>query len=125
MLKKDIKAWSKVSFGNLELQCDNIVKEIGELDVEEVEELSQEKVQHRKQLLEDFWCVAKRHESILHKKFRVKWIKAGDDNTKNFNSVLKWRSRTYGLGVFFFFFISDRWVDDPIEVKKKVKRLLC
>ena len=53
MLKKDIKAWSKVSFGNLELQCDNIVKEIGELDVEEVEELSQEKVQHRKQLLDN------------------------------------------------------------------------
>ncbi|XP_057418699.1 uncharacterized protein LOC130712900 [Lotus japonicus] len=79
--------------------------------------VNQEGPLFRKNLQSDFWRLAKLNESLLYQKFRSRWVKEGDANTRYFHSIIKWRRKKNSLvGLF----DNGTWVVEPVVVKEHV-----
>lgn len=50
--------------------------------------LVEEEKARSKELMGEYWKVARHKEAVLSQKARFKWIKEGDGNTKNFHSCV-------------------------------------
>src|ERR1044072_2046451 len=123
LLKEKLKVWNKEIFGDLNLKRKDLIARLNELD-KQVEDggPNDENSKQRKEVSAELWSVARFHESLLRQKFRTKWIKEGDANTKFFHRCINWRRRLNNLdGVL----LDGRWEEEPALVKKGVQEFFA
>jgi len=66
-----------------------VIKEMGELDRRaELWLLTNPEIQKWKISTEELWNISRRHESLLYKKSRVRWLKEEDENSKFFHKIV-------------------------------------
>ena len=100
-LKLDLKKWNKEVLGTVNQEGDLLQKKIQEMDTRDDESDLDEFGREDKRLLlaeqsQDLF----KQEAILHEKARLKWLKQGNLNTKNFHLSVKWRRMGNGsMGV--------------------------
>ena len=77
LLKTKLKIWNLERFRNLQQQCKEVVAKLFFfLDLkDEMKGLREEELKRRRVCLGDFWKLSRCHESFLHKKSRVRWIR--------------------------------------------------
>lgn len=119
LLKSKLKQWNLESFENPQALQQRIVKDLNYLDKKEENlGLTEEVIQKRVELQNEFWKVAIRNESVLSQQSRVKWLKEGDLNTKFFHLMVSWRRKKNALKGLF---IDGSWSEDPTVVKGHVR----
>jgi len=122
MLKSDLKGWNKEVFGymgKLKFDITNRIHEIDSLD--DVDNLEENMIKERRELLSQLQIINMRNESLLQQKSRDLWFKQGDSNSKYFHATIKWRRmRNEIKGVHSL--TSGSWEEDPIIVKETVKK---
>ena len=92
MLKSDLKGWNKEVFGYTDKLKLDTLRKIQKLDTkDDIEELNDEKIRERRELLSQLQDINVRNESLLQQKSRDLWIKQGDTNSKYFHVSIKWR----------------------------------
>ncbi|XP_042969188.1 uncharacterized protein LOC122301898 [Carya illinoinensis] len=92
-LKQVLKTWNKEKFGRVETVIRELEQRIEALDLhlqEGYEEAVEQDLLISKMELETW---KKREESMLAQKAKVKWLRARDNNTRFFHSVLKRRQQ--------------------------------
>lgn len=96
-LKRDIRAWNKVRYDNLEERTSTLEKDIVVLDLkDEQHNLSIDELAKRAQLLESHWEVSRKYKSFIHQRLRIKWQHEGDNNTifsliRQLEEEIQWR----------------------------------
>lgn len=80
--------------------------------------LSLDEMEIRRSLQEEFWKIAKMHDSLLFQKLRDRWIKEGDANTRYFHNMVNWIRKVNAIKGLS---IQGEWVEDPSLVKGKIK----
>ncbi|XP_057443259.1 uncharacterized protein LOC130735191 [Lotus japonicus] len=117
--KEGIKRWNKEIFGDLNTKRKEVVLELNASDTMADEgTLNAEDIVRRKALGAEYWRISNLHESLLHQKSRLSWIKEGDANTKFFHAMVNWRRTKNSLvGLH----INGRWSEEPLEIKNEVK----
>jgi len=92
MLKSDLKGWNKDVFGYTDKLKMDILNKIQELDRRDDEdELDEDKIRERRELLSQLQDINMRNESLLQQKSRALWFKKGDSNSKYYHASIKWR----------------------------------
>ena len=118
-LKQDLKIWNKEFFGDTNKEKQRLIENISELDkLDDQSGLNEEQKNQRSTLFAELKKVNNRFESMLRQKSRIKWLEAGDLNTKFFHQTMNWRKRKNmitGLR------ILGEWSENPQEVKEGVK----
>lgn len=73
---------------DLETRRSQLITLIGDLDRRDIKgDLSIQEVKEKSNLIEEFWVVSRIFKFLLHKKYRIKWLKEGDANTHYFHFV--------------------------------------
>jgi len=121
ILKSDLKGWNKEVFGYTDKLKLDTLRKIQELDMkDDIDELDEEKIRERRELLSQLQDINVRNESLLQQKSRDLWVKQGDTNSKYFHVSIKWRrlrNEIKGLHCY----NSGNWVEEPNTVKEMVK----
>jgi len=58
---------------------------------DDIDELDENKIRERRELLSQLQDINVRNESLLQQKSRALWIKQGDSNSKYFHASIRWR----------------------------------
>lgn len=104
-------------FGDVNKRANEIVNDMVRLDIKNEDfGLIEEEIAATKELLGELWRVSQTKELLLGQKSRIKWVQAGDQNTKFFHSCINWQWRTNSLSGLL---VEGRWEDKPIKVKRK------
>jgi len=121
MLKSDLKGWNKEVFGYTDKIKLDILRKIQELDMrDDIDDLEEDKIRERRELLSQLQDINVRNESLLQQKSRALWLKQGDTNSKYFHASIKWRRlRNEIKGIQCH--NSGNWVEEPNAVKEMVK----
>ena len=121
MLKSDLKGWNKDVFGYTDKLKVKILNKIQELDRRDDEdELDENKIRERRELLSQLQDINMRNESLLQQKSIALWFKKGDSNSKYYHASIKWRrTRNEIKGIHCY--NSDKLVEEPSMVKELVK----
>jgi len=88
-LKVGLKGWHKEEYVDLEENVRRLVEEISELDCKgEYVGLEEFKIQHRKYKFVVLWRILKAIYSTMAQRYRSKWLKEGDANSKYFHNCI-------------------------------------
>lgn len=72
-MKKGLKLWNSKYFVDLDKQCKDLMVNINELDLkDENANLCEAELTRRRDLVNDFWKMFERNESLVHQKARSK-----------------------------------------------------
>lgn len=119
MLKGDLKRWNTDIFGDINSKKKEMVDKINAIELKaEITPLLDEEIAERKFLTGDFWRISNLQESLISQKSRIRWLREGDENSRFFHSMVKWRHRVNSINGLL---INDEWTEDPIAVKEGVK----
>ncbi|XP_058754420.1 uncharacterized protein LOC131627572 [Vicia villosa] len=115
-LKERLKWWEKNVFGRIDLEIEENVKVLNDWDDRDMweEELHLNKVKASKNI----WFNLKLKENMLIQKSRLKWLNAGDVNSRFFHNVVKERRRRNRICLLNS---NEGVVSSVKEVKDKVK----
>ena len=118
-LKKDLKVWNKEVFGHVNISKEKIMSKISELDKKDEDNgLDEEGMSERKHMFAELKRINYRQEVLHKQKSRVKWLEAGDLNTKFFHRMIRWRRMKNMIkGVK----IENQWCEEPRKVKENIK----
>lgn len=116
-LKEQLKVWNKEVYGYLDLNIENIRKEINRIEEEKSDETDQDG-ETWMGLNSDFWASLKPKESLLAQKARARWIQQGDGNTKFFHNSVKYRQRRKRIVKLK---VGDRWIEGVSEIREEVR----
>lgn len=119
ILKGNLKRWNSEIFGDVNTKKKETVDRINALELKaEVSPLLEEELAERKLLSVEFWRVSKLQESLLSQKSRIRWLREGDENSRFFHGMVKWRHRANSINGLL---LNGEWVDEPAAVKEGVK----
>ena len=118
-LKERMKLWNKEQFGNTLTNMQKIEAELNKLESDTADrQLTSQESMKRKNLQQDLWTAAQKHESLMRQKARSRWIKEGDRNSRYFHMLINSHRSTNTLnGVL----INGSWVEEPNRVKEEVR----
>ena len=121
LLKADLKAWNRNTFGCLETNKKRIVSEIEELDAKDDNgALDGIGNLRRMELFSQLGLIDKKLDSIYRQKARVNWSKYGDTNSKFFHFAIRWRRlKNEVKGVE----INSQWWEESEVVRREAKHL--
>ena len=118
VLKNRLCGWHKEEYGGLEVQINDLIKEIANLDERgERSLLNDEEVCMRKDKFGNLWRHLKARDSLVVQRSRVRWMKEGDANTRYFHNCMKPRASSNGVRALK---VNGGWVQTPTEVRREV-----
>jgi len=110
-------------FGDINRIKSHIISSIKNLDlVDEDIGLDDEDRYDRRGLLSKLNQINFKQKFLLKQKARVKWLEAGDLNTRYFHTMLKWRrlkNIVHGIH------IQEQWCEESSRVKMSLEIILC
>ncbi|KAK2985871.1 hypothetical protein RJ640_009941 [Escallonia rubra] len=117
ILKKQLREWSKVEFGNMNSRKSQIMTEIDTLNNKEEELLlSDEDSQRRLSLQLEFHQITKMEEISWRQKSRETWLKLGDENSRYFHMMASMKRRRNFISAIY---VDNSRVDDLDTIKSK------
>lgn len=111
-LNHSLRKWNKDSYGWVDLEIEDTVKRINKCDDSFGEdgrsvrglgslELEAERiilVKEREGAVANFWSKLRRRECLLIQKYRIRWCREGDLNTRFFHHLVKAREKANYIG---------------------------
>lgn len=123
LLKQKLKHWNNEVFGDLFRKKKEIVESLNALEQKAEEVVLEEaELEQRKELGADYWRCAKRIESLLCQKSRIRWVKEGDANSKFFHAMVNFKRKTNALTGLH---LNGVWSDNPITVKEGIRNFFA
>ncbi|KAK2975193.1 hypothetical protein RJ640_022085 [Escallonia rubra] len=117
ILKKQLREWSKVEFGNMNSRKSQIMTEIDTLNNKEEELLlSDEDSQRRLSLQLEFHQITKMEEISWRQKSMETWLKLGDENSRYFHMMASMKRRRNFISAIY---VDNSRVDDLDTIKSK------
>jgi len=121
MVKADLKVWNYEVFGHLNTNKERMIKEIEDLDCQDVNgSLDDKGRSKRMQLCGRLSVTNKKIDSLMSQKARANWVKYGDSCSRYFHSMLRWRrlkNEVKGVEV------GGQWSEEPKVVRKEAKKV--
>jgi len=117
-LKRDLKVWSRETFGNLDHRIHLLVEFLQDMDLKA--ELGSITLREREESVQgfvDLWELLKSKDSHLFQRSRSRWLKEGDANTTYFHASVKLRRKRNSILVLRF---DDRWVESVEDVRTEI-----
>ncbi|XP_058784819.1 uncharacterized protein LOC131659676 [Vicia villosa] len=121
-IKERLKWWNKTVFGRIELEAEDIVRDLnyGDSRLEDSSEgMLGESLNSRNDSNKRFWLNFRIKENMLVQKSRLKWLNDGDSNSSIFHNVLKERRRHNHLGIIS---MQRGLVEKVEEVREEVRK---
>nr|KYP37357.1 Transposon TX1 uncharacterized [Cajanus cajan] len=118
-LKKRLKIWNKVEFGDINKNIELLHEEIHNLESKEEEAgLEEEELSHLNQKRGELRKWVGHQCSILHQKSRVQWLREGDVNSKYFHRSIARRRQSNEIRCLDF---DGELVEEKTHMHRKVK----
>lgn len=116
-VKEKLRVWNREVFGVVDLNIEQVVKELNGMEDAGDEETEWDGEKWRK-LNAEFWEELHKKESLLAQKARERWIQQGDGNTRFFHNAIKVRQRRNQIEMIK---VEDRWLSEVEEIKEEVR----
>lgn len=115
ILKQGLKDWSREIFGEMDAKVQLLTDKLKGFDLANEEVwLQGQEVERRESVVAELWALLKNKKSLAYQRFRVRWLKEGDANSKYFHACVRSRITTNHI---FALLVQDEWVQDAVGVK--------
>lgn len=116
-LKENLKQWNKEVYRYIDLNIEEIVKDINSLEDDARDENNWDEDKW-KRLNSEMWTALRPKESYLAQKARIDWIQQGDSNSRFFHNMVKHRQKKNQIDALK---VGEEWIKEVREIKEEVR----
>ncbi|GAU48536.1 hypothetical protein TSUD_282880 [Trifolium subterraneum] len=117
-LKEELRRWNRDVFGILDLNIENIVRELNEAEGLLAIDGANSVTCDVSAINKKFWDQLHFKESLIKQKSRLKWVREGDSNSRFFHASIKSRRRRNQLSILRR---GEEWIQGVDNIKSEVK----